>query len=87
MESNHLCVLSGLPIRMISGFELCLHQARRAGLRDVFFTEHRNNFGHHHGGVVARFGEFASKILNTAQGGMISFAFLEKVDKNEDQED
>ena len=49
-----------------------------------FFAGYRNTFGHPHGGVVARFGEFASKDPNRAQGGMISFEFIEKVNKNED---
>ena len=46
-----------------------------------------NSFGHPHGRVVTRYGEFASKTLKTAQSGMISFEFSEEINKNGDQMD
>ena len=32
--------------------------------------------------MITRYGEFGRKTLNTAQGGMISFEFSEKINKN-----
>ena len=46
-----------------------------------------NSFGHPHGRVVTRYGEFASKTLKTAQSGMISFEFSEEINKNGAQMD
>jgi beta-lactamase superfamily II metal-dependent hydrolase len=53
----------------------------------VFSAGYRNSFGHPHGRVIKRYGESARKTFNTAQGGMISFEFSEKIDKNGDQKD
>jgi len=53
----------------------------------VFSAGYRNSFGHPHDRVVTRYGEFASKTLNTAQGGMISFEFSEKFNDKGVQED
>ena len=41
----------------------------------VFSAGYRNSFGHPHDRVVTRYCEFASKTLNTAEAGMISFEF------------
>ena len=43
----------------------------------VFSAGYRNSFGHPHDRVVTRYGEFASKTLNTAEAEMISFEFSE----------
>jgi beta-lactamase superfamily II metal-dependent hydrolase len=49
----------------------------------VLSAGYRNSFGHPHGRVITRYGEFARKTLNAAQGGMISFEFSEKINKME----
>ncbi|MFT7471860.1 MAG: competence protein ComEC [Kiritimatiellia bacterium] len=53
----------------------------------VFSAGYRNSFGHPHEAVVTRYGEFASKTFNTAEGGMISFEFSEKINENVAQKD
>jgi len=53
----------------------------------VFSAGYRNSFGHPHDWVVVRYGEFASKTLNTVEGGMISFEFNEKFSDQGVQED
>lgn len=45
----------------------------------VFSSGYRNSFGHPHDLVVARYGEFASKTLTTAETGMISVEFAEGI--------
>jgi competence protein ComEC len=45
----------------------------------VFSAGYRNSFGHPHDRVVARYAEFGSHTLNTADSGMISVVFAEEV--------
>lgn len=53
----------------------------------VFSAGYRNSFSHPHERVVTRYGEFASKTLNTVEGGMISFEFSEKINESGDPKD
>ncbi|MFT4815615.1 MAG: competence protein ComEC [Pseudohongiellaceae bacterium] len=53
----------------------------------VFSAGYHNSFGHPHEAVVTRYGEFASKTLNTADSGMISFEFSEKINEDGAQKD
>lgn len=53
----------------------------------VFSAGYRNSFGHPHDMVVTRYGEFASKILTTADTGMISFEFNDANSENVAQKD
>ena len=53
----------------------------------MFSASYRNSFGHPHDRMVVRCGEFASKMLNTVEGGMINFEFNEKFSDQGMQED
>lgn len=53
----------------------------------VFSAGYRNSFGHPHERVVVDCGEFASKVLNTVEVGMVNFGFNEKFSDQGAQED
>ncbi len=53
----------------------------------MFSADYRNSFGHPHDRVAVGCGEFASKVLNTVEGGMINFEFNEKFSDQGMQED